>query len=79
MPNNGLVDSFDKTNLDIENSLPNGGIPYQQANDPTVYPVTAQGSTPTTGYFATPGKSASKYTQKFSPTNTYLDFIKDYI
>ena len=77
--NPGLVASFDKTNLDIEDARPNGGIPYQQAKDPTIYPSTTQAQTPERGYFATPGKAASKFEQKYSPKNTYLDFIKNYI
>jgi hypothetical protein len=78
-PNQGLVGSFDKTDLDIEDPNPNGGIPYKQDKDPTVYPPTTQAQTPERGYFATPGKAASKFEQKYSPTNTYLDSIKDYI
>jgi hypothetical protein len=77
--NPGLVGSFDKTNLDIEDPSPNGGIPYKQDNDPTVYPVTTLSQTPNSGYFATPGKVASKFEQKYSPKNTYLDFIKNHI
>jgi hypothetical protein len=77
--NPGLVGSFDKTNLDTENALPNGGIPYSQAGDPTVYPKTTNQQSPNRGYFATPGKAPSKFEQKYSSKNTYLDFIQKYI
>jgi hypothetical protein len=78
-PNPGLVGSFDKTNLDIENPRPNGGIPYKKDKDPTVYPTSTQHQTPTHGYFATPGQAADKFEQKYSPNKTYLDSMKNYI
>jgi len=78
-PNPGLVGSFDKTNLDIENPKPNGGIPYKQDKDPTTYPPTVHHTIPERGYFATPGEAASKFEQKYSPKKTYLDSMKDYI
>ena len=78
-PNPGLVGSFDKTNLDIENPLPNGGSPYKKDKDPTSYPTTTQHQSPTRGYFAAPGKIAEKFEQKYSPNKTYLDSMKDYI
>jgi len=60
---------FDATNLDIEKSGVNGGIPYKADKDPTVYPKHVTG-TPTTQ--ANPGPFA-KFNQVFNPTNTYLD------
>ena len=77
--NPGLVASFDKTNLDTENARPNGGIPYSQAGDPTVYPKTTNHQSPTRGYFASPGKAPLKFEQKYSAKNTYLDSMQKYI
>jgi len=74
-----LINSFDKTDLDTENPLPNGGIPYSQAKDPTVYPATTMRTTPTRGYFASAGVAASKFYQTWSSKNTYLDFMQKYI
>lgn len=65
-----LVTSLDKTNLDNTNIRPNNS-----PSDPTTYPKTAKGATPIKGNFATPGKPASKFEQKYSPTNTYLDSL----
>jgi len=67
---------FDTTDLDISKPGVNGGIPYKQIKDPTVYPITSQGRTPISGYNATSGQNADKFDQKFSPTSTYLDYIK---
>jgi hypothetical protein len=67
---------FDATNLDIEKPGVDGGIPYKQEKDPTVYPPSTQKITPSTGTFAIPGKGATKYNQSFFPTKTYTDFIK---
>ena len=69
-------DILDATNLDVNKPGVDGGIPYKQDKDPTVYPVTTQGRTPISGYFATSGQGATKFDQKFSPSNTYLDYIK---
>ena len=69
-------DIFDATNLDINKPGVDGGIPYKQVKDPTVYPITTQGRTPISGYFATVGKSAIKFNQKIGPTNTYLNSMK---
>jgi hypothetical protein len=74
----GLISSFDKTDLDTENPNINGGIPYQQAKDPTQYPPTTQAFTPIPGYFATGGKGASKFYQKWASTRTYLDYMSSY-
>jgi hypothetical protein len=74
----GLISSFDKTDLDIENPNPDGGIPYQQAKDPTTYPSTTQAFSPNPGHFATGGVGASKFQQKWSSTRTYLDYMKSY-
>ncbi len=70
-----LSDTVANTNLDVENEKPNGGIPYKVGNDPTVYPARTQAKSPTPGFFATPGKVASKFNPQFNPKNTYLDFI----
>jgi len=70
---------FDATNLDIEKPGVNGGIPYKQEKDPTVYPVTSQRVTPSRGAFPVQGEGAKKYTQPFTPTKTYSDFIKSFI
>jgi len=69
---------FDATNLDIEKSGVDGGIPYKQQKDPTVYPITTQKKSSTGGFYPVEGQAASKYDQVFSPKNTYLDFIKKY-
>jgi hypothetical protein len=79
MPNPGLSGSLNKTNLDMENPLPNGGIPYNVSRDPTEYPSTTNHSSPIRGYFATAASGSTKFTQPYSPQRTYLDFIKDYI
>ena len=71
-----LNQSLNKTNLDITDPGVDGGIPYKQIKDPTEYPITTQGRTPISGYFATSGQGATKFDQKFGPTNTYLDYIK---
>jgi hypothetical protein len=71
-----LNQSLNKTNLDITDPGVDGGIPYKQVKDPTVYPPTTQGKTPIEGYYATSGQGATKFDQKFGPTNTYLDYIK---
>jgi hypothetical protein len=71
-----VKDIFDATNLDTSKPGVDGGIPYKQIKDPTVYPVTTQGRTPISGYNATSGQDATKFDQKFSTTNTYLDYIK---
>jgi hypothetical protein len=70
---------FDATNLDIEKPGVNGGIPYKQEKDPTVYPVTSQRVTPSRGAFPVQGEGAKKYTQPFTPTKTYSEFIKKFI
>jgi len=74
-----LIDSFCKTDLDIENPLPNGGIPYDQTKDPTIYPATTMRVSPSRGHFAAAGVPASKFYQAFHPTKTYMDFMQDYI
>jgi hypothetical protein len=73
---NNDYDVFDATNLDINKPGVDGGIPYKKDKDPTVYPVTTQRKTPISGYNATAGQGATKFDQKFGPTNTYLDYIK---
>jgi len=71
--------TFAMTNLDTEAPGVNGGIPYDQEKDPTIYPTTTNGATPVRGYFATEGKPVSKFNQVYSATNTYSDFISTYI
>ena len=64
---------FDSTNLDIEKPGVNGGIPYRQIKDPTVYPITAKKVGSTIGGFnPVQGQGASKYTQTYSATTPYL-------
>jgi len=76
--NNALQPKFQSTNLDLEEPNVNGGIPYKQDKDPTVYPTTTQKKSSTGGFYPVEGQAASKYDQVFSPKNTYLDFIKKY-
>jgi len=66
----------DATNLDVGKPGVDGGIPYKQVKDPTVYPVTTQGRTPISGYFAEPGQGATKFNQSYNPNNTYLDSMR---
>jgi len=61
----GLTNSFDRTNLDLENP----GSPNKDLQ--TQYPATSTG-TPTDQ--ANPG-AAKNYVPKFTPTNTYLNQI----
>lgn len=63
-----LKNSFDKTKLDLES--PNGG--ENRSDTITVYPANNTG-TPTDQ--ANPG-APSLFFQKFTPTETYLDFTK---
>ena len=76
---NFLINSFCKTDLDTEDARPNGGIPYSQTKDPTIYPSTTMRTSPIRGYFASSGVAASKFYQAWSSRNTYSDFMKDYI
>jgi hypothetical protein len=69
---------FDATNFDVEKPKVDGGIPYKQEKDPTVYPITAQSKSPSAGFFPIEGQAASKFNQTFNPKSTYLDFIKKY-
>lgn len=73
---NNEYEIFDATNLDTSKPGVDGGIPYKQDKDPTVYPITTQGRTPISGYFAEPGQGATKFDQKFNPNNTYLNYMK---
>ena len=64
---------FDATNLDTEKPGVAGGIPYDQLNDPTVYPVNSQAVDATvSGFNVISGSGASKYTQKYSATTPYF-------
>jgi len=64
----GLINSFDKTNLDLENASVLGG-PNKDLQ--TQYPATSTG-TPTSQ--ANPS-AAKNYIPKFTPTNTYLNQV----
>jgi len=82
-PNNTILNnSLNITNLDVEDSGVQGGIPYKPANDPTIYPLDASGIPLVTktsaiiGYFPTGSLIATKFTQTYNPNNTYLTFIK---
>ena len=79
LPTNDNYSIFDATNLDVEKPGVNGGIPYKQEKDPTVYPTTTQRITPSRGAFPVQGQGATKYNQSFSPTKTYSEFIKKFI
>jgi len=83
-PNNTILNnSLNITNLDVEDSGVQGGIPYKPANDPTIYPLDASGMPLVTktsaiiGYFPTGSLIATKFTQTYNPNNTYLTFIKE--
>jgi hypothetical protein len=66
----GLINSFDRTNLDLENPYPLGG----PNNDFTTnYPSTITG-TPT--LTANPGPP-SRFIQNYTPTNTYLSQVNN--
>ena len=64
-----LITTVANTNLDVENSLPNGGIPYKQDQDPTVYPIYTTG-TPSIDSSYSP---SSKFNHTYNPGNVYLD------
>jgi hypothetical protein len=76
-------DIFDATNLDVSKSAVDGGVPYDQIKDPTIYPTTTTNRTPIRGRFATAGAPPTKFNQTFNPTptwgKTYLEFIRPYI
>jgi len=63
-----LVSSFNKTNLDVENESPDGGIPYKQDKDPTIYPKLTTGAPLENGI---PGPF-TKFNQVYNPETTYL-------
>jgi hypothetical protein len=72
IPTIGLINSFDKTSLDLENSNPLGG----PNNDFTTnYPSTNTGTPSPT---ANPGPP-SRFIQTYTPTNTYLSQIDNRI
>jgi hypothetical protein len=69
----GLINSFSETNLDLENSLPNGG--------PIKYPLPSYVSPNATG---TPNKTSNPgpfkgFTQPYTPQNPYLNSINNKI
>jgi hypothetical protein len=68
----GILDlTFDSTNLDVENKSPNGGIPYKQDKDPTIYPKRVTG-TPNADF--NPG-APEKFYQEYNPQKEYLDDV----
>ena len=69
------------TSLDNTKEGVDGGVPYKQDKDPTVYPPSTKAISPIRGYFAEPGAAAQKYgsSGSYSSTNTYTEFIKSYI
>ena len=74
-----LVDTVANTNLDVENEKPNGGIPYKQDKDPTVYPKRSTG-TPSPvvsgdNSFVVPS-IAGKFFPSYDPSEEYLEIIK---
>jgi hypothetical protein len=75
-----LGKTLDITNFDVEKEGVDGGIPYKQDKDPTIYPILTKKSTSVRGYFATSGKPAEKFNQIYTPRKgeTYLDFIEPY-
>jgi len=76
---NQLQDSLNITNLDVDNPGVQGGVPYKQLTDPTVYPVDTNHTSPIRGWFAEPSSYSNKFNQNYDPRKTYTDFIKDYI
>ena len=78
--NSGILrNTLKVTNLDTSSPGVDGGIPYDQYKDPTIYPVDTNHTEPTRGYFAQPGTPPNKFYQTYDSTNTYSDFIKAYI
>jgi len=64
----------------LDNTDPDAGSNYKDVNDPTVYPPSSQGSSPTTTGFSTiPGKAAMKFNGQFNNENTYLSAIQPYL
>ena len=74
-----LKSTLANTNLDVSDERPEGGIPYEKKEDPTVYPVLTHRNSSTLGNFPIEGKSAQKFKHPFNPQNTYLDFMAPYI
>lgn len=74
----GLNNTLRITNLDVENPGVNGGVPYKQVTDPTIYPITTTHTEDIKGFFPEPSEPAKKFNQTFNPNNTYLNFIKPY-
>lgn len=66
-----LVSSLSRTNLDVENERPNGGIPYKQDKDPTEYPKYVTG-VPNADF--NPG-APEKFYQEYNPQKEYLDNV----
>ena len=78
-----LSNTLNITNLDVEDPGVTGGIPYKPENDPTIYPPEAKANSSIAGYFPSDGKAASKYggndRKVYSPIDTYLNYIKDFL
>jgi hypothetical protein len=77
--NTVLSSSLNITNLDVEDPGVQGGVPYKTDNDPTLYPLTTNHTSPIRGYFAVPSSASLKFNQVFNSKNTYSDFINPYI
>ena len=73
-----LSNTLPITNLDTTEPGVNGGIPYNQILDPTIYPPTTNHTSPIKGWFAQPSSVSSKFYQYYSENNTYVDFISSY-
>jgi hypothetical protein len=73
-----LISSVDKTNFDVEDSGVDGGIPYKQDKDPTVYPKRVTGfpvsSRFNNGLAVFPG-SPEKFYQEYNPSREYVDEV----
>ena len=65
-----LISTVANTNLDVENKLPNGGIPYKTDKDPTAYPKRVTGTPTADG----PG-APEKFYQEYNPQKEYLDEV----
>ena len=64
----------------LDNTNSQAGGEYKDTNDPTVYPVSTLGSSPSDiGFSTVPGKPASKFSGQFNSESTYLQAIKPYL
>jgi hypothetical protein len=74
-----LINTLNITNLDTTDPGVNGGIPYKQGTDPTIYPTTTNHTTDIRGFFPEPSEPSQKFNQVFTANSTYSEFIKNYI